>query len=424
MKKYEVVVCGAGIVGIATAYYLTRKYGQKNLLLLDKLPPMTLTTSKSGENFRDYWPQTCMTEFCSHSLDLMQELIETHGDVFKLRSSGYDFVSEKADREIFASAQAGTQISSVSRTSDATALRRDYPWLSPQIRQVAHINRAGAVDVYALGTLMLNQARAAGTALAMGEVTGIEELPDSGYRLHVSAAAESRVLETSSLVLAAGPFVNGLARMLRIEVPVTSIRQHKFVIPDPQAVIPENMPFTIFADSQHLEWDDDERELISEDPEYHWLLEEFPPGLHIKPEGSGHIKLGWAYNRKVESPDWKAASDKHFPNIVMRGASRFIPGLRQYRNSIPTPIAQFSGYYTRTRENWPLIGPLEKPGLFAAAALSGYGTMAACAAGELCADHMLGAATLPAYARNFHPERYHDQEIMAEISTLSSDGQL
>ncbi len=48
MKNAHIVVCGAGIAGIATAYYLAVKYQQKNIILIDKNQPMSLTTSKSG----------------------------------------------------------------------------------------------------------------------------------------------------------------------------------------------------------------------------------------------------------------------------------------------------------------------------------------------------------------------------------------
>jgi glycine/D-amino acid oxidase-like deaminating enzyme len=419
MKKYEHVVCGAGIVGLATAYYLAVKYREKNILLLDKLPPLSLTTSKSGENYRDYWPQTCMADFTSHSIDLMQALIDEHGDVFAMHSGGYDFVSEHTDRPIFP----GACTDSLTLYDDASALREQFPWLGSQIRQVAHINRAGAFDVQALGTLLMKRARASGVEFLYGEVRAIGACSAGGFTLALAAGGEKTSVETDQLVLAAGPFVRELARMLDIELPVSTIRQHKFLMPDPLAVIPRDMPFTIFADPQYLDWDDSEREMINGDPDYTWLLDEFPAGLHIKPQGGGHVKLGWAYNREPESPHWQPDENADFPSVVLRGASRFIPGLRAYRDKMPTPLVQFSGYYTRTPENWPLIGPLELPGLYAAAALSGYGTMAACAAGELCADHMMGDC-LPSYARQFHPNRYEDPEVLAEIAGLSSDGQL
>ena len=49
--------------------------------------------------------------------------------------------------------------------------------------------------------------------------------------------------------------------------------------------------------------------------------------------------------------------------------------------------------------------------------------LAACAAGELCALHVRSGA-LPHYGRQFHPARYGDAAVMAEISALDSDGQL
>ena len=82
-----------------------------------------------------------------------------------------------------------------------------------------------------------------------------------------------------------------------------------------------------------------------------------------------------------------------------------------------------AGYYSRTPENWPLIGPLQVEGVFSVAALSGFGTMTACAAGELCAAWITDAP-LPGYAHYFHPDRYSDPDIMTEISQLGSDGQL
>jgi glycine/D-amino acid oxidase-like deaminating enzyme len=90
---------------------------------------------------------------------------------------------------------------------------------------------------------------------------------------------------------------------------------------------------------------------------------------------------------------------------------------------LPTPVAQIAGYYSRTPENWPLIGPLDADGAYTVSALSGFGTMAACAAGALCAAWLTGAP-LPDHARHYHPGRYSDSCILAEMDRLESDGQL
>jgi len=418
---------------VATAYYLAVKCRQRGVVLIDRLQPLSFTTSKSGENIRDYWPQPCMASLSDRSIELMEELAAESGDAFRLRFSGYDFVSESAGREIFPSQHLlGTDEVNTSGPDgrqkpvhiiDRDTIKQAFPWLSAAISQVVHIPRAGTIDVYALGSLMLDRARRAGVEVLQATVSAIHKPASGSFELQLDCNGVAEMLHAEKLILAAGPFTSELAGMLGIELPIENFLQRKIVIRDPLRIVPRDMPFTVFADSQQLNWNDEERELIAADPDYRWLLDEFPAGLHIKPESRDQVKLGWAYNRLPSMPRWEPADDFDFPNIVMRGASRFMPALRAYVEELPTPVVQMAGYYSRTPENWPLIGPLEAEGAFTVSALSGFGTMAACAAGELCTAWMTDAP-LPDYARNFHPGRYSDPGIMTEISNIKSDGQL
>ena len=421
MKQANIAICGAGIAGIASAYYLAVKYQQSGIVLIDRDLPMSFTTNKSGENYRDYWPDACMSSFIGHSLDLMGELVRQYGDRFDMREFGYDFVSQQAKSDLFSSEHLID--GQLDRITDSASIRSSRPYLADSIQQIVHARHAGAIDVYALGSLLLSCAKKAGVEIRFGEIEDIAYQSDDGFELSLTSAREVDRIKAQQLVLAAGPFVNKLAALLGLELPVKSYLQRKFVIPDPREIIPRDMPFTIFADSQRLNWTDEEQQLFAEDPEYHWLLDEFPPGLHIKPESGSQIKLGWAYNRQSEQPVWTPNTDIEFPSIVMRGASHFIPALEHYVEQLPTPVVQYAGYYTRTKENWPIIGPLDHPNLYAVAALSGYGTMAACAAGELCANWMMNEP-LPDYADNFHPNRYHDPAVKAQLALVDSDGQL
>ncbi|HIG41050.1 MAG TPA: FAD-binding oxidoreductase [Gammaproteobacteria bacterium] len=427
----QTVICGAGLAGIATAYYLSVKYGQKDIVLLDRFLPMSFTTSKSGENYRNYWPHACMTEFVTHSLDLMHEL--QAGDAFEMREIGYDFISEHK-AELFPSSyetsygettdgQEKEPSNYLVRITDRELLAYSKPYLADSVNQVVHVKRAGVLDVNALGSLLLGKARKAGVVFRQARIEGVSQGPGSGFNMSL---ANGDKISTQQLVIAAGPFIGELASMLGVELRVENYLQHKIVIPDPANAVPLDMPFSIFADSQYLRWTDEERLMMVGDKEYAHLLAEFPPGLHIKPEGRNQIKLGWAFNRQPEKASWDPGSNPEFADIVLRGASRFVPSLEQYVARVPTPISHFSGYYTRTRENWPIIGPLEIEGLHVVGALSGYGTMSACSAGELCADYMndMDNTSLPGYARYFHPRRYEDVKIQREIDAISSDGQL
>jgi len=81
------------------------------------------------------------------------------------------------------------------------------------------------------------------------------------------------------------------------------------------------------------------------------------------------------------------------------------------------------GYYTRTRENRPLVGPLPVTGAYVIGALSGFGIMASCAAGELLAAHLTGGL-LPHYAGAFLLERYQDPAYQRLLEAWDETGQL
>ncbi|HAY44885.1 MAG TPA: hypothetical protein DCY55_01215 [Gammaproteobacteria bacterium] len=417
------VICGAGIAGVATAHYLKKLGSTDRIVLVDRAQPLSFTTAASGENFRDYWPQRCMQDFISNSLKLIRELDDDYETLFSFKQTGYEFVSQDEDREIFPS-------DDISNDEGARAIQRilspclhaTRPYLGDNIKQVTQITQAGSFDVYSLGQYLYSQARAADVEFKQVTVGNIEMSPDGTYALSLHQGNEASILKANTLILAGGPLTPKLAACLGIKLPLLSYLQRKIVLNDPLSIIPRDMPFTIFADPQHLSWTDEEKVAFSEDAELQWLLNEFPIGLHIKPESDSQIKLGWAYNRKSEQTEFTAYDDESFPDVVMRGASRFIPGLAQYIENMPTPITQIAGYYTRTAENWPLIGLLQE-NCYTVSGLSGYGTMAGCAAGELCAQTILDEQ-LPWYARNFDPSRYQDATIMAEIAAISSDGQL
>jgi glycine/D-amino acid oxidase-like deaminating enzyme len=114
--------------------------------------------------------------------------------------------------------------------------------------------------------------------------------------------------------------------------------------------------------------------------------------------------------------------DRHYPEVVLRGLSRMIPNLRGYLARLPKPVVD-GGYYAKTQENRPLIGPLPVEGAYIIGALSGFGIMVACAAGELLAAHVTGAA-LPAYAPWFLLARYEDPAYQQLLADWDESGQL
>jgi glycine/D-amino acid oxidase-like deaminating enzyme len=197
-------------------------------------------------------------------------------------------------------------------------------------------------------------------------------------------------------------------------------------MPDPLGIIPREAPFTILAEGQTLEWTQAEQEQWHSDPNIGWLLEPFPGALHVRPEGAlegNWIRLGWPYTDTPDEPEWGPGFPAEFPEVVLRGATRLVPGLQQYVRKLPGKMIQDGGFYTKTKENLPLIGPTDIDGFYLLGALSGYGLMAACAAGELITGWITDSQ-LPEYAQVFSLARYHDPAVADALKSKAPSGEL
>ena len=442
-----IAVIGAGIVGLACAYYLSRREPGTSIAVIDPQPPMSLTSAASGENYRNWWPHPVMTAFTDHSIDLLEAVARATGDRIHMTRRGYALATRSPDptgllRELHAGY--GPQSTKLIRIHDkgATAsyrpamsagwedapdgvdvlqdralIREAFPSFDPDVTTVLHIRRAGHISSQQLGSYMLEQVRSCGGSLLPARVTAIER--SGRYTLYL---AEGGRVTADIVVNAAGPHVGEIAAMLGEDLPVVNTYQQKIAFPDEGAAIPRRMPFAIDLDGQAIDWTEEERSLLREDADTAWLAGSMPGGIHCRPDGGDGgtwIKLGWAYNTEPGEP----GPGPHFPEIVVRGASRLNPALRRYYGRLPRAAVQYGGYYTRTAENWPLIGPMRTPGAFVAGALSGFGTMAACAAGALCAA-WVGGGEMAGFAPALSLSRYGDAALMATLRASASDGVL
>lgn len=130
----------------------------------------------------------------------------------------------------------------------------------------------------------------------------------------------------------------------------------------------------------------------------------------------------WTYETRPVEPSFPLVFDPAYPEVSLRGLSTALPALAAYFERMPQPSLD-GGYYTKTAENRPLIGPLPVEGVYLIGALSGYGLMASCAAGELLAAHVNGDS-LPPYAPAFHLERYQDPAYRRLLDNWGDAGQL
>jgi glycine/D-amino acid oxidase-like deaminating enzyme len=306
--------------------------------------------------------------------------------------------------------------------TDTSLIRRHFPCLSPDTIAVAHARRAGWLSAQQLGAVMLEAARERGVKLLRGKVVGI----DAGGRVRavqVEHAGERRTLEATHLVLAAGPMQKELAQLIGIDLPIFAEHHHKVSFADTQSAVPRSAPMMIWLDAQHLPWSDEERAMLDSDPEARWLLDEFPAGVHGRPDGAHATILLFNYHGDAVAPEFPVPEPPpHYAEIALRGMSTMVPALQSYGGKPSRPYVD-GGYYVKTRENRPLIGPVPVEGAYVSCGYSGFGVMASCAGGELIARHITGGA-LPDYAPAFLLSRYQDPKYRALLDKWGDGGQL
>jgi len=450
----DIAVIGAGIAGISAAYYLATEHKRTRLLILDMGQPMTLTSAASGENYRNWWPHPTMTALTDHSIGLMEDIARRTGNRLNMTRRGYALATRRSRpedliRQLDASygmAPEGTiriherngaatyqpaisadweqAPSGVDVLLDHDMIRRHFPTFDPEIVTVLHVRRAGDISGQQLGQFMLEEIRAAGGRFRQARVVAIAR----GDRLNIEIEADGvrEIVRADMIVNAAGPFAGDIAALHGEQLPIINVIQQKIAFPDHLGAISRQMPFAIDLDGQSLAWTPEEREALSADPSLARYLQPMPGNIHCRPDGGERgtwIKLGWAYNSAPSAPTLEPTLDPHFPEIVIRGASRLHPRLAPYIAAMPRDRIHYGGQYPMTAENWPLIGPAKTPGVFLVAALSGYGTMAACAVGDMCARWISGAAP-SALARQLSLARYEDADLMHGASDTAHRGHL
>jgi glycine/D-amino acid oxidase-like deaminating enzyme len=386
-----------------------------------------------------------MTAFTDHSITLMEELDRASGGRLHMTRGGYALVTrrESPDDLIadlhrgYADAPGKIRIrgpagdyspprrapwedapDGVDVLLDRELIRRTFPAYAHDTAAVIHIRRAGSIDAQQMGSFMLESIRQEGGRLIRGEVRSIAA--GSPFIVEIATDEGVRKLRADRIVNAAGPFARDVAAMLGEDLPVKCVYQQKIAFPDTEGAVPRDMPFTIDLDGQALAWSDEDRAVLAADASTRHLVEPMKGSIHCRPDGptgGTWIKLGWAYNERASDPHAAEPIDPQFPDTVLRGASRLNPALAAYIGRLPRGARHYGGYYTMTEENWPLIGPTITPGAFVAAALSGYGSMAACAAGAICAA-WIADRPIPEYARVLGFERYADEALMAELAAL------
>jgi glycine/D-amino acid oxidase-like deaminating enzyme len=456
----EVVVCGAGIAGIAAAHELAVRRGVRDVVLVDELPPLTLTSDKSSECYRDWWPQPAMARLMSRSIELMEELAAATGNAFAMNRNGYAYMA--ASREgmaalaasaertaaqlgeplrrhgesaaggasVVAGAGAGAEgwpdtpwerldpaLRGADLVTGSDAIRARFPFLAPDVGCLVHARRCGWLSAQQLGMALLERAQAAGTRVRRARLTAVERDARGVSAVRLAGPDGGRVA-TRRLLLAAGPGLPSLLAGCGLELPLHHELHAKVTFEDDLGLLPRHLPLMIWVEPLTLEWSAEERAGFAADPALAPLLGPLPPAVHFRPEGgagSRKLLLLWAFDLEPRAAVHPPAFPEWWPEVVVRGIVRMVPAFATYLSRMRRPFVD-GGYYTKAPDNLPVIGATELPGLWLLGALSGYGIMASMGAAELLAEQLLGGRP-PGHAADLLPSRFADARYREALAT-------
>jgi len=358
----DAVVIGGGIIGVATAFWLSRA-GLATVVVEMRDGLSTLTTTASIESFRAQFTEPAMAALARESIAVWENFAEVTGLAgyeIDLHHGGYLFLTAEEDK-VAAVRQAVAGYHAVGVTDSEFWTGEDvlkhFPWVSPVVKAGAFRARDGWFSAHEVTQGFARAAEKARFYLRT-RATGIERDSEG-----VAAVATDRGrIATRVVVNAAGPFAIQVGRMVGLELPIYQMRRQRvFVAPHPK--IPQDAPLTIDIDN-----------------ESYW-----------RPETGGAL-LGWHDPQEPRSePMEEPTGDWDFPAVNLEMVARLSPFWSEVMDDLSKEdLSVYAGQYVHAPDDQPIIGPVEGvPGFFLNCAYW-PGVMLSAAAGRWTADLVTG----------------------------------
>lgn len=361
-ENADAVVIGGGIIGVATAFWLSRA-GLSTIVVEMRDGLSTLTTTASIESFRAQFTEPAMAALALESIDVWENFSQVtglEGYEIDLHHGGYLFLTTEEDK-IADIKNAVAEYHKLGITDSeflcGEEVLKRWPWLSPEIKAAAYRARDGWFSAH---EVTQGFARASENARFFVRTRAIGIERDSNG---VCAVLTDRGrINTPVVVNAAGPFAITVGRWVGLELPIFQIRRQRiFVAPHPK--IPKDAPLIMDVDN-----------------ESYW-----------RPETGGAL-LGWHDPEEQNSdPMEDPGGDWDFPAFTLEMVSRLSPFWTEVVDDLKQEdLSVHAGQYVHAPDDQPLIGPVDGiPGFYLNCAYW-PGVMLAAAAGRWTCDLITG----------------------------------
>ncbi|TMW56466.1 hypothetical protein Poli38472_006476 [Pythium oligandrum] len=468
----DVVVVGAGVAGCSAFYNLAR-LNRRNPgfkpILVDALPPLSLTSANGSFSYRNWFPseaETPMRELVTSSIDELDEIAKETKNMIELNRNGYLFVTRDAKKlEEFktlakkleqnggghlrvhdeASGLKGYRPSPAQIEYDLDGtdllvgidnLKKAFPALKDSKAVGAlHVRRCGSMNPFKLGNYELTKAieYCPQAQIMRGKVTDIFGVGGKISGLKIESEGEAHHVSTPNIVFATGPLFEETMGLLKkrnlssFNVPIINELHMRAVMDDPANIFTTTTPLTFDSDPVgFFEFTSEERQAINATPSAKRLLEEFPSGVHVRPYLDSKLMSVWTFDTGPVPVKYPVEDclDQHYPEACLRALCRLYPEMKSYLTDprVRSTMTVNGGYYCKTLDNMPMIGPAPSTveGIFLQSAMTGIGLMSSGASGQLLAAHVMGQTPahkkLAEHVNAFLPSRFEDAHYIRSLA--------
>ena len=350
----EVVIVGAGIMGVSTAYHLAR-LGAGRVIVLERDTVCSGSTALASGGIRHQYANRLGIELTTHSIVTYERFEAEFGVDPNFRQHGYLILIATEDelavarRSVALQRELGVNVELL----DAAATRKLCPYLNTDdLLGATYTPRDGYADPYLCATGIAARARELGVVIhQQHEVSAF--LRD-GDRLR-GVVTQHGAFEAGAIVIATGAWSGVVGTLAGVDIPVRPHRRHKFMTaPFPADRIPAATPFVI-------------------DPHQNFSLRREGPGLLL-----GH-------GRRDEPDGFGTEIDRSLePRVVERAIHR-APALAEAKL-----MRSYAGLYEMTPDQTGIVSAVPGvAGLYVIAGFSGHGFMHGPIAGQLMAETLV-----------------------------------
>ena len=241
----DVVIVGAGIMGVSAAYHLARRRAGR-VVVLERDDVCSGSTALASGGIRHQYANRIGIELTRHSIETWERFEDEFGVDPRFRQHGYlilvttDAEQAQAERNVALQQSLGVDV----RLLSPDETRRRFPYLATgDLRGATYSPRDGYADPYLATTAIAVRARDLGVTIRTGcEVVGFARTP-GGVE---GVMTREGLVSAPVVVVAAGCWSGMVGRLAGVDIPVAPLRRSKFITaPFPFERIPEATPFVI-----------------------------------------------------------------------------------------------------------------------------------------------------------------------------------